>query len=164
MQTWRNVPDAERVEWGEGPWQHEPDKAQWIDPATGLDCLIVRNFGGALCGYVAVPAGHPLHGKEYDAAPDEAHHAAHGGLTFSNGCDHSKDPARGICHIPAPGRSDDVWWLGFDCSHHTDLSPGQAARYARRGMSGLFDQGEYRDFDYVQQRCAKLAAALAAVS
>lgn len=29
---WRT---AEKAEWGPGPWQDEPDKAQWIDEATG---------------------------------------------------------------------------------------------------------------------------------
>lgn len=163
MQTWRNVPDAERAEWGEGPWQAEPDKAQWIDEATGLDCLIVRNHGGALCGYAGVPTGHPLHSKEYDDAPEEAHDAAHGGLTFSGGCGHSEDPARGICHIPAPGRPDDVWWFGFDCAHDMDLSPARELRYRRLGLSPSHDDGQYRDFDYVKRHCAKLAAALAAV-
>ena len=38
-----------------GPWDNEPDKAQWIDEASGYDCLIVRGGGGALCGYVGVP-------------------------------------------------------------------------------------------------------------
>lgn len=36
--------------WGDGPWQHEPDKMQYEDPDTGLPCLIVRNAVGALCG------------------------------------------------------------------------------------------------------------------
>lgn len=68
--------------WGDGPWQSEPDKRQWRDEATGLPCLIVRGPSGALCGYVGVPATHPLHGKEYDAADVEVH----GGLTFSDHC------------------------------------------------------------------------------
>lgn len=48
-----------------GPWQDEPDKAQWVDEATNLDCLMVRNPMGALCGYVGVPREHPWYGKGY---------------------------------------------------------------------------------------------------
>lgn len=51
--------------WGPGPWRDEIDKAQWVDELTGLDCLIVRNRMGGLCGYVGVPESHPLHGVEY---------------------------------------------------------------------------------------------------
>ena len=51
--------------WSPGPWKDEPDRIEWRDEATGLPCLIVRNNGGALCGYVAVNPGHPLHGKKY---------------------------------------------------------------------------------------------------
>lgn len=57
--------------WGPGPWQDEPDRIEWRDEATGLPCLIVRNPGGALCGYAAVAPGHPLHGKSYgDEVPE----------------------------------------------------------------------------------------------
>lgn len=51
--------------WPRGEWDAEPDKVQWQDEATGLPCLIVRNSGGALCGYVGLSEGHPLYGKSY---------------------------------------------------------------------------------------------------
>ena len=68
MKQWTNV---DKTGWGDGPWTDEPDKMQWIDEATGLDCLIVRGPMGALCGYVGVPPEHPWHGipysgREYD--------------------------------------------------------------------------------------------------
>lgn len=55
----------DKSEWDRGPWDDEPDKVQWVDEVAGLDCLIVRNRGGALCGYVGVPGGHPLFGVGY---------------------------------------------------------------------------------------------------
>lgn len=94
----------ERDEWGVGPWDGEPDKRQWIDPETDLDCLMVRNRMGNWCGYVGVPEGHPWFGIEYSqsinpdcpkcADPDdwcydcrpEAKIEVHGGLTFSGAC------------------------------------------------------------------------------
>lgn len=49
-----------------GQWKDEPDKLQWIDEKTGLDCLIVRNPNALnLCGYVGVPKTHPLYKKGY---------------------------------------------------------------------------------------------------
>lgn len=63
-----------------GAWDDEPDKAHWIDPATDLDCMIRRSLrGGALCGYVGVPTGHPWHGQYYAALALVAAHLAFGG-------------------------------------------------------------------------------------
>lgn len=76
--------------WPRGEWDQEPDKKQWTDAATGLPCLIVRNFGGALCGYVGVPPGHPDHGTDYGGL--DADVDVHGGLTFADACaDLSRD-------------------------------------------------------------------------
>lgn len=108
-----------KAEWGEGPWLSEPDKVQFRDPETGYPCLVNRGPMGALCGYVGVPKGHPYHGREWDNIDV----AVHGGVTFAKGCQHSEDPAFGVCHIPDPGEPDDVWWIGFDCAHFQDLIP-----------------------------------------
>src|SRR5207247_1696575 len=118
-------PDCDRSGWGEGPWDDEPDKVQWIDEATGLDCLAVRHpEHGNWCGYVGVAPGHPLHGAPYD----EVYADVHGGLTFSDACQEHENPAQGVCHVPFGDRPADVWWLGFDCAHHMDLAPGLQAR------------------------------------
>lgn len=125
MKTWTNT---DKTEWGDGPWLHESDKIQWIDPETDLDCLIVRNPRGALCGYVGVPPGSPWHGLHYDD-PQLPSTNVHGGLTFSRSCRESDDPSEGICHVPEPGRPDDVWWFGFDCAHAGDLMPADNLRW-----------------------------------
>lgn len=158
--------------WGGGPWHGEPDKIQWTDEATGLPCLIVRNGGGALCGYVGVAEGHPFFGVEYngcagkscgesycDHAPDHAVEV-HGGLTFSGFC---QEGEHGICHVPAPGEPERVWWLGFDCGHFFDASP---AYDARCGDAYIFNGRDrtYRTVDYVRDECARLAAQLKARS
>jgi hypothetical protein len=155
--------------WQPGPWSDEPDKAQWYDEATGLPCLVVRGPCGALCGYVGVRPGHPWHGVEYDSvetveedewgckSPD-----VHGGLTFSAPCTHGADPATGICHIPAPGDTDNIWWLGFDCAHagdYTDMKYDNAwrERFPPRG-------DVYRDYDYARSECGKLAKQAAQIA
>lgn len=149
--------------WGPGPWDNEPDKVSWTDPATGRPCLIVRGPIGALCGYVAVDPGHPLHGAGYDEVPDEVHDAAHGGLTFADACAHSEDEAHGICHVPQPGQPEDVWWFGFDCAHHMDLVPGTDATRAHYGLGPMHSSfpETYRTIRYVAGRCRSLASALA---
>lgn len=166
-----------------GPWTEEPDKVQWLDPATGLDCLIVRGGLGALCGYVGVQPGHPWHRIDYSGCTEPAQHAdkndtsycahapesrieVHGGLTYSALCDgDDQDVSRHICHVPLPGRPHDVWWFGFDCSHSGDFVPS----YGRAlGMPMPFDlysrPAEYRDVAYVRGEVERLAAQLAVVS
>jgi hypothetical protein len=168
----------------DGPWMAEPDKVHWIDPATDMDCLAVRNPMGAWCGYVGLPPGHPWHGVNYsgcaqrsaacdedwaycDHSPD-AQVTVHGGLTFADRCGESeKGEGYGICHVPLPGRPHDVWWLGFDCNHAGDMSPydaAQAEHYNHRWPYGLIDGDRYRDLAYVKAETASLARQIAAVS
>lgn len=57
---------VDRSNWLPGEWDNEPDKIQFIDEATGLPCLIVRQpNSGHLCGYVGVSKSHPFYGKDY---------------------------------------------------------------------------------------------------
>lgn len=152
--------------WGPGPWQDEPDRIEWR--SHGLPCLMRRTELGIWCGYVAVPPGHPLHGKDMS---DERVSAldAHGGITYADGC-------RGdICHEPQEGEPADVYWLGFDCAHAWDYSPGlaktlrEAKAYFVAEHPGLqelvgpeFPRGVYRDEAYVRAECESLAAQLMA--
>jgi hypothetical protein len=205
---WLGVVD--KASWGPGPWQDEPDKMQWPDPATGSPCLLVRSqTTGAWCGYVGVMPGHPAYGLHYDGTTTEdaerridhirtvmrrgaelAGHearaqayaelpgdddpvvcgalrevAVHGGLTFAGGCQPG-DPARGICHVPAAGEPDQVWWLGFDAGHYRDSAP--AIRALLRDLPPVLpalDQWVhadevYRDVAYMQAECASLASQL----
>ncbi len=161
MRTWTF---PERRPSGEGPWSAEPDKAQWVDEATGLDCLIVRNPSGALCGYVGLPPGHRLHGVDYDDAYEVADIDVHGGLTFADRCAEGAEDGPGICHVPEPGRPAEVWWLGFDCAHAGDLIPSKREVYDRASIDSSWRRGEvYRDFGFVQQEVAGLARQLAQV-
>lgn len=165
--TWTFI---DKATWAPGPWQDEPDKVQFTDPATGLPCLIVRNPQGALCGYVGVPPAHPWYGAPYgyqDGCPDE-HVEVHGGLTFSGACQRD-DPEHGICHLPDPGEPDEVWWFGWDAAHAFDIAPGLEA-WERAFLPPRLQQrsrlpGEaYRDLAFVRAECTRLAAQLATVA
>lgn len=141
----------DKSKWPEGQWNSEPDKLQWIDEATGLDCLIVRApHSGHLCGYVGVPEGHKLFGKD----DQDVEVTVHGGLTFSGKCNES-DKEHGICHRPFPGRPDHVWWLGFDCAHLGDISPESIRRF------DTDYHATYKTVHYVKGQCRELAKQLA---
>jgi hypothetical protein len=132
----------DKAAWGEGPWQTEPDRVEFEH--SGLPCLLVRGPLGGWCGYAAVPPGHPLHGTPYNDVDVEVH----GGLTYADRCQGH------ICHVPKPGEPDEVWWLGFDCGHYTDLLPGMT-KY------NFNQDGTYRDVDYVRAETERLAEQLA---
>lgn len=137
-------------------WETEPDRKQWVDEASGLDCLIVRNQTLTLCGYVGVPPGHPWYGLDYDKVEAEVH----GGLTFAGVCEGH------ICHDPATElvANADVWWLGFDTAHLFDLIPGleDLLKPMRESISypipEHFPRETYKNMAYVEAECSKLAA------
>lgn len=145
-----------KSEWERGPWDNEPDKVQWIDEATGLPCLSVRNRIGTWCGYVGVPEGHKWYGKEYDEPDVEVH----GGLTYSAACFEGPE-GETICHVPEPGQSDKVWWLGFDCAHLGDATDFALPKEIRDRYADLKHAGKstevYRDLHYVKGEVANLA-------
>jgi hypothetical protein len=156
--TWTTI---DKTSWADGPWMREPDKEQWTDESTGLPCLLKRNHrSGALCGYVGVPQGHPWFGLSCDAV---GVWAADRELTYSGLCEEGPED-RTICHVPAPGEPDRVWWLGFHCANTWDIAPGQDFLDAEYG--GPFRMGDevYRDVGYVKSTCAVLAVIAAAVA
>lgn len=165
----REYRTVDKSSWKRGPWDDEPDKAQWKDEATGLPCLLVRNSsGGNLCGYVGVAEGHPLFGKSYDDVRlpnndgEDDYPDVHGGLTFADRCHpHPDGEARGICHIPDEGEPDHVWWFGFDCAHSWDYSPAYSAR-PEPCFRRTHDE-TYKCVAYVKNECRKLAQQLARI-
>ena len=65
---------------------------------------------GTFNGYVGVPKGHPLYNKDYHDKRIE-NLEVHGGVTFSGKWDE-------------PELNSELWWIGFDTAHHTDITPG----------------------------------------
>jgi hypothetical protein len=156
-------PTIDRTEWGAGPWDDEPDRVDFVH--AGFACLLHRGPLGHWCGYVGVPREHPAYGQSYDAADVDVH----GGLTYANRC------AGAICHVPAPGMPDDVWWLGFDCGHAGDYTPSMGrwwgtgypfpdAKYDHDvAMAAVEDWTieKYRTVAYVRAETERLATQLA---
>lgn len=153
--TFVNMKDREidRTGWDAGPWDDEPDRVDFTTN-VGLPGLILRNRLGSLCGYVAVDAAHPLYETDYHK-PDLD---VHGGLTYSDKCQEDGP----VCHTPAPGEPDDVWWFGFDCGHGMDISPAMDARERQMGFEPLrADWISYKTVDYVRTEVESLARQLA---
>lgn len=102
---------------------------------AGYRWEVSSNKMGFRCGYVRVPAGHPWHGKDYDAV--EPYPDVHGGLTFAR-----------------PDTSDLSWWLGFDCAHAGDAPDPALPGYEHIGLTWA---GIIRDTLYVVGQCLELA-------
>jgi len=69
----------------------------------------------------------------------------HGGVTFTG---QLKD------HDP------ELWWVGFDCAHAYDLSPGYLAQLALLGGFPSSEEQQYRTLAYVERQCHRLAKQL----
>lgn len=65
---------------------------------------IILDGPASICGYVGVPMGHPLAGKNYDDMPLDVH----GGLTFAS---------EGGRHWP-----EGWYWYGWDYAHLGDIT------------------------------------------
>lgn len=162
-----------------GPWLGEADKVSWIDEATGLECIMLREHpDGYLRGFVGVPSTHPLFGWDHDAVPASLGIAVHGGLTYSRICDDGPDPRRRliteyrrICHVvvgevPLQHATDHragqgQWWFGFDCNRIYDVVPSRVGD--RQSLMGSGIEARYRDDGYVVREIRNLAAQLAAI-
>jgi hypothetical protein len=178
------IQDGQRIEYRwmgrkrfpDGIAMDEPDKVQWVDAVSGLDCLIVRHpRHGAWCGYVGVPERHPWYETGYDTCTVDGYCASytewgfcehtpdkvisvHGGITYSEHATEEIPEHAGISHIPFPGRPERLWWFGFDCVHSHDLPPIWAYRHP-----ALYAGDVYRDQEYVTGEVRRLAAQLSAI-
>ena len=132
----------------ERPWEHEPDREEWVHELTGYKCTVWRHPTlGHLCGYVAIPKGHRVWGKGYDDVDVEVH----GGLTYA---DEDKETGE--------------WVFGFDCSHGGDFSPKLLANIMRfsshEDLETMLElklrTEEYRTFEWVKGQVRSLSKQL----
>ena len=162
--------------------------------SNGLKCVVVFQRHGYRCGYVEVPKGHPLYGKDYDEHLEikkadidgrevsgifpligamldedeririEAYFSCHGGITYAGGGEKSIYPIES-----------DLWWFGFDCAHcddgkDLDLAMKLFPEHAEQIMLTKHIEDMYplynpvRELDYVMDECSSLAEQLAAFS
>lgn len=147
----------EKARWRHGPWTDEADRFE--GRVDGFPVLGLRHpQSGHWCGYVGVPPGHPWHGSSGDGYSEgnNAGPRCHGGVTFAEPCaDGAEGSPRAVCHVPRPGEPAEVWWLGFDCCHYGDCSPGYDADLCRAGIGRSWSV--YRDLEYVKREVASMA-------
>lgn len=137
---------TDRTNWRPGPWDSEPDACAWTDEATRFPCVMARGTGGAWCGYVGVPAGHPCHGIDWS----ELDVSVHGGVSWAA----SLLPEECI-DVTLRREAQDYYWIGFDCAHAMDGFPCVPF------WPELFDRRRtYRDAVYVRNEVTELAAQL----
>lgn|GEM_PF-2034072 len=153
-------PVDERVlpksQWGDGPWQNEPDKKQWLDEITGFPCLIHRGIiPGTLNGYVGIGEDSPLFGVDQEKINAETH----GGITYVGYGYSTERPQVGIS---VELGADSIWWIGFDCAHAWDIMPAINALIRSFGREPLLF-GSYKDIAYVEDRVRELARLLKAI-
>lgn len=108
-----------KTEWGDGPWQDEPDRFEWQTRAGYPGAIFRHPRHGQLNGYVGVLADHPDYKKDYD----EIEADVHGGLTYSG-----ETPGGFINSLE---QELPIWWFGFDCAHFQDCMPGLEAMERR---------------------------------
>ena len=124
-------------------WGTEANELDWVH--NGMRCHIQRvPTLGHLCGYVEVPRTNAAYKKDYDDVDFDVH----GGLTFAA-------PAYWYSGETAEGLD---WWLGFDCGHQGDLSPG----HLDRGIFSPTSGDVYCNMAYVKDECERLADQIAA--
>lgn len=147
--------------------------------AAGLRAVVRMTTMGHHCGYVGVPAGHPLHGVEYGQPCDALQEPAEGTPVGKRGViallaaafDESRRRAPEIVFDVHGGLTDSggrgdypaddgggAWWFGFDCAHCDD------APHPDAGRDPLFQSGVFRDEGYVADECESLARQIVAAT
>jgi hypothetical protein len=114
----------------------EPDYVRWAeapDPfdRDGVSCEIIRSTErGYWCGYVLVRPGHPWYGLEASSLPDEAHEAAHSGITLATDTGRIGWDANHL-HDRAPWRHPDGLGSFRDADHGHYVTAAEAERCTR---------------------------------
>jgi len=133
----------------EKPWENEPDRLEWEH--KGFKCLIVRNQAlKHLCGYVAIPNGHPWFGRDYFQIDADVH----GGLTFGGYGHEKKCENHASYKSISDQKGQKLWWIGFDAAHLGDLIPFEVEQGTWMGTDTT---NVYRNIEYVKDQVEKLA-------
>lgn len=119
------------------PWLSEP--LDHLFESHGFVCHARRpRVEATWCGYVYIPATHPMWGVHYD----EAELTVHGGLTYSES-------------------EDDAWCFGFDCAHYMDVRPDSHVYYDELDMTDPFaNDATWKSIDFVINELDHLAKQL----
>jgi hypothetical protein len=113
-------------------------EAEWITE-EGYKAVVNFVHDSHNCGYVGVPPGHPLFGKEYNDLDIECH----GGLTYA-----------GTNMVGYPVEEHDGWhYFGFDCAHLGDATKSPYYR-------SFGEHETFKDVDYCARECDSISRQL----
>lgn len=150
-----------RDSWGEGPWTTEPDEDAFEH--LGFRCVVLRGRFGSFSGFVAVPPGHPWHGKEHD----DVEAPVHRGLSFHVA---AWESSINEVHF-GDTENRDHWWIGFDASRMGDFSPALFV-FDRKLIDPIIGEADplsptpasYRTFGFMREQTIALAEEAARVA
>lgn len=147
----------------------------WTTEA-GLRAVVRMTRMGHHCGYVGVPAGHPLHGVGYSDACDALQEPAENTPVGKRGAisvlaaafDESRRRSpehvfdvHGSLTFSAysaddyPAKDGGEWWFGYDCAHSGD------APHPDSGQTIFDHNATFRDEAYCFAECESLARQIA---
>ncbi len=125
----------------------EPQTIEREGIEAGLRFIVVATYLGHRCAYVALPKGHPwreARTKYDEMIPAEAHHAAHGGITWMG---------TGI------GSMRDSFVVGFDAAHLMD-APDPELNPPKSRIDYVHKNATVKTADYMEE-CARALARVA---
>ena len=131
-----------RTGFSNGPWDDEPDLRVWRYDPAGTFCAVTRARIGTLAGYVAVPDGNPLLGKDEFHTEPLRSIDVHGGITFADKTPYVSNGMPVARLVRQVYGFECGWWVGFDCAHAWDLQP-TAPEFAK------YQDYVYRSIRYV---------------
>ena len=111
---------------------------EWTTQA-GLKAQVIATPMGHRCGYVSVPAEHPMFGKHYD----DVEVTVHGGLTYAEA-------------------EDEAWCFGYDCAHWDDAKDPalMSDEYKKAFRNWPGSGGTIKTLDFCVAECESLAKQL----
>jgi hypothetical protein len=159
-----------------GPWNFEPDFAEWLDPETLYPCVAVRHPAGFWTVSVGLPEGHQLFevpGDEIDLQVE-----SWGGITrssLSKPRSSHRVKRRNLLEVLFENfqHEERIWWVGMDFGHSFDYIPNplkpkrinclrdciQAVEFELSRRQSAKPQ-DYRTLDFVMNECSSLAEQL----
>ncbi len=149
--------------------------------ASGLRAVVIMTDLGHRCGYVGLPAGHPLYGVDYSEksphlklnperstekmSPIQILCGAGKDMDELNSPEHVFEVHGGLT-FSGNGRGkypveSELWWFGYDCGHSGD-APAPGSRMAQYGLE--IEGDVHRTLDYCEAECESLAKQLSEVA
>lgn len=149
--------------------------------AAGLRAVVIMGDLGHRCGYVGIPAEHPLYEVDYgEKSPHlklDPERSTEKMSPIQILCGAGKDMAElnspeyvfevhGGLTFSSKGRGkypveSDLWWFGYDCGHAGD-APAPDSKLASYRMAG-FEGDIHRTLEYCVGECESLAKQLSEV-